>query len=248
MNISKPIKRMMSPGGMTGAIQTVSLAAVLFFVFAGSADGRIIINEVNMGSQDYFEIYNYDVNPIDLTGYTAEFWDSGLGGFNPLPVIGFPTLTMAANSVLTFHENANTGAGEIDTPNLWMHPSRDLSIVIRDTNGDIVDLWAHGDNFFGPPDADQTTVPLNSLPNNTNNTTYQRFVVQGGNEFDATDWAAAPATRNSFNAAQVVAVPEPSTWAFMLIGIIALTGVWFTQRAKIDSDAEAAAELPSVES
>lgn len=218
--------------------RTAAIAAVVCCGFAAPVDGKIIINEVNMGSQDYFEIYNYDVNPIDLTGYTAEFWDSGLGGANPLPVIGFPSLSMAANSVLTFHENANVGAGEIDTPNLWMHPSRDLSIVVRDNNGDIVDLWAHGDNFFGPPDSPAGITPLNSIPNNTNNTTYQRYVVQSGNGFTVADWGAAPRTRNDFNVAQVVAVPEPSTWAFMLLGVIALGGIWFIQRPEQDNIVE----------
>jgi hypothetical protein len=212
------------------------IALLVFLLMCASAEGRIIINEVNMGSQDYFEIYNYDTNPIDLTGYTAEFWDSGWGGINPIPVIGFPSMTLAANSLLTFHENANIAAGEIDTPNLWMFSNRDLSIVIRDTNGDIVDLWAHGDSFFGPPDADPSTVPINTINSNSNRTTYQRYVVQPGAEFSASDWGAARASRNSLNVAQVVAVPEPTTWVLSLSGVVVLCGCWFFRCGTTDEE------------
>lgn len=208
----------------------VSAAA---FVLSTSVpvEGRIIINEVNMGSQDYFEIFNYSLNPVDLTGYSAELWDSGLGGLNPSPVIGFPSLSLAANSMLTFHENANVAAGEIDTPNMYMWHGRDLSIVIRNPDGDIVDLWAHGNNFFGPPDADPNTTPINTINTNTNGVTYQRFLVENGNGFQEDNWASAASSRNNFNTpVQVVAVPEPSTWVFSLIGITLLGGMWFFQR------------------
>ena len=215
---------------------TVSIALLAFFFMSASADGRIIINEVNMGSQDYFEIFNYDLSPVDLTGYTAEFWDSGLGPFNPLPVIGFPSLTLAANSLLTFHENANVAAGEIDTPPLFMWHGRDLSIVIRDGNGDIVDLWAHGNTFFGPPDADPATVPINTINSNTDSTTYQRFAVQSGTDFSASDWGASPESRNAFNASQMIAVPEPTTWALTLTGLIGALGMTIRSRWNMESD------------
>jgi len=212
------------------SVRRCLVVAIVVFLSVGNAEARIIINEVNMGKDDYFEIYNYSMNPIDLTGYSAEIWDFKEDETAPDVIIGFPSLSLAANTLLTFHEKADTGAGEIDTPQIKIKHNRDVSIVIRDANGDIVDLWAHGDNFFGPPDADPGTIPINTIDTNSSATSYQRFLVQSGPDFTASDWGVAAESRNAFNVAQVVAVPEPTTWTLSLTGFAFLCLVWYRKR------------------
>jgi len=203
-------------------IQALLIATLLPLSFLQNAQAVIIINEVNIGTSDYFELYNFGASSVDLGGYIANIRDSGFGSFD----FTLPSVTIAANSAVVVVAESPQ-AGEINAgQNIpWFH-TRNLSLTLRDAANNIVDFWAHGSALFGAPaGATFSPSPLSLITTNTDATTYQRTAVSNsGLNFFASDWTSAPASRNQPNANQVTFVPEPGMLLLMVLGGLAGLG------------------------
>ena len=123
------------------------LLCTLLLLCCMPARAGLIINEVNLGSRDYFELFNYSTADLNLAGYTATIADSWGFGFD----IQFGDTEMVANSGIALVAESPRD-GEIDAKrNITWHHSRNLSLTLRNGDGQVVDFWAHGALLYGAP-------------------------------------------------------------------------------------------------
>lgn len=202
------------PGKCLFKIRVLSLT-ILLVLLTQSVQSSVIINEVNIGNDDYFELFNYSTTDISLAGYSALIRDENGGDNFDLDLSG---IFLSANSGVTIVAEDPQG-GEFDAgQNIsWIY-SRNLSLSILDNSNSVVDFWAHGSTLFGA-EAGVTfsPTPLSLLTDNTNLITYQRIdVTTSGLNFYASDWSIDVASRGQENINQVIA-PEPAT--MLLVGL-----------------------------
>ena len=205
------------------------LLCILLLLCCLPARAGLIINEVNLGSRDYFELFNYGIADLNLAGYTATVADSWGFGFD----IQFGDTDMAANSGIVLVAESPL-SGEINAKrNITWHYSRNLSLTLRNDAGQVVDFWGHGAALYGAPTG-VTFAPLQLLDSNTNQLTYQRYAVTSqGLQFHAGDWILAPSSRGLLNDSQVYApvgfppqaVSAPTSALLMLV-LVALLVVF----------------------
>jgi len=200
---------------MNSIIKKLNWVAIsLCVLLSSNAFAQIVLNEINLGEDDFIELKNSGPLPVDLTGYVMNVRDPGF----PTSIdFAFPsTIVQPDGAVRVVGENPR--AGEIDFgQNISFHYTRNLSLTLRDPGNTVIDFWAHGNPIADPPPGvTMTPGPLTSLTFDSNQVTYHRITVtKNGLEFFASDWKLGQATRG--HPGLSVPIPTLSVW-----GLIAL--------------------------
>jgi len=171
------------------------------------AGQHVVVNEIDLGPTDSFELYNATPAAVDLTGWQCEVYANGIMN-DPTRVYTFPPFTLDSGEAVAVHEGGSVQqngryhlyAGDRNAFNASWNHGIDGAIVLRNAGGTAVDFvkWpdANGVQNTTPVPAGVSftgTLPVPTAPNN-----FARD-VNGTDTDQASDWTVRPGTLGSAN-------------------------------------------------
>jgi hypothetical protein len=191
--------------------------SALFIVatFIQTANAALIINEVNLGDEDYLELVNTGNTAIDLQGYSINFYEYSSNIFTFIN-----SLSLNPGAILVVGEEPTH---DIDVGfNIPINDGTAFSIAMFNATGTLIDFITAIDNINVPNGASFVGGPLADV-NDDDLYVYQRVSdTHSGNNFYASDWIIASPTEGEPPIAFTAQVPEPSSFAILALGMIGL--------------------------
>jgi lamin tail-like protein/flagellar hook capping protein FlgD/immune inhibitor InhA-like protein/pre-peptidase len=172
-----------------------------------AADRHVVINELDLGSTDAFELYNATPATVDLTGWQIEVYANGIMN-DPTRIYTFPPVSLPAGEAVVVHEGGmatqngphHLYAGDRTAFNASWNNGLDGACVLRNLGGTAVDFvrWrdANGNENTTPVPAGLAFTGSVASPDAPFNLARD---VSGTDTDDASDWSAQPATEGSAN-------------------------------------------------
>lgn len=180
-----------------------------------TANAALIINEVNLGDEDYIELVNTGNTAIDLQGYSINFFESSSDVFTFTN-----SFFLASGDILVVGEEPSH---DIDVDfNIPINDGTAFSIAMFNATGTLIDFITAIQNINVPNGASFIGGPLADVVDD-NLYVYQRVKdTHSGNTFYASDWTIASPTEGQPPIAFTAQIPEPSSFAILALGMIGL--------------------------
>lgn len=172
---------------------------------------ELLITEIGLGNPDYVELLNVSGSPIDLDGWSLEWW--GFNGSNQAVggVLIFPAYELGPGERVVINDEypgsepappptVDPMAGTIDFHvNIWWGASPG-AVALWDPGQEPVDFARWGGQDFDPPSGAQWQDIPNVLPGTNRDDIALSRVPDGTDTDQAADWCRAPATPGATNA------------------------------------------------
>ncbi|GAA6203754.1 MULTISPECIES: lamin tail domain-containing protein [Thalassotalea] len=190
-------------------------ALVILATFIQTANAGLIINEVNLGDEDYIELVNTGGAAIDLQDYSINFYenDSDVFIFNS-------ALLLAPGDILVVGEEASHDVNVLF--NIPINDGTAFSIALYNASGVLIDFITAIQNINVPVGATFVGGPLADVVDD-DQFVYQRVKdTHSGSTFYASDWTIAAPSEGEPPIAITTQVPEPSSLAIFALGVVGL--------------------------